>query len=107
MRSPSIRQERACIRPEISRTVTFGEFGTSNGQYFHEHLQHMQLNEASVLMTLNSISFQRRPQETVDYSRVNISTLVQAEYDKIFLFEVYNTSQLVRSIMSLLLNCYL
>ncbi|XP_065214849.1 putative alpha-1,3-mannosyl-glycoprotein 2-beta-N-acetylglucosaminyltransferase isoform X2 [Planococcus citri] len=33
MRRPEQRQNRSCIRPEISRTRTFGKIGVSNGQH--------------------------------------------------------------------------
>ena len=35
---------RACIRPEISRTVTFGDKGVSAGQFYKQHLQYIRLN---------------------------------------------------------------
>jgi len=34
MRQPVQRKGRACIRPEISRTKTFGKVGVSNGLFF-------------------------------------------------------------------------
>ena len=33
LRHPDRRHDRACIRPEVSRTYTFGEQGTSQAQY--------------------------------------------------------------------------
>eukprot|EP00927_Polykrikos_kofoidii_P012285 TRINITY_DN1528_c0_g1_i1.p1 TRINITY_DN1528_c0_g1~~TRINITY_DN1528_c0_g1_i1.p1 ORF type:complete len:554 (-),score=91.22 TRINITY_DN1528_c0_g1_i1:107-1768(-) len=48
MRRPDVRHGRHCIRPEISRTYTFGEEeGTSEGQ-FSEHLKNIQLNTENV-----------------------------------------------------------
>ena len=38
-------QYRSCIRPEISRTRTFGKKGVSHGQYFEQHLKYIVLNE--------------------------------------------------------------
>ena len=35
-------RNRTCIRPEISRTSTIGEKGVSKGQFFSDHLQHIQ-----------------------------------------------------------------
>ena len=32
LRHPNQRKNRACIRPEVSRSYTFGEKGTSNSQ---------------------------------------------------------------------------
>ena len=45
MRAPKIRKDRACIRPEVSRTKTYGKTGTSNAQYFDEHLGNIKLND--------------------------------------------------------------
>ena len=45
MRHPDQRKGRACIRPEISRTKTFGKIGVSNGLFFDKHLKFIQLNE--------------------------------------------------------------
>jgi hypothetical protein len=33
MRLPKVRKNRQCIRPEISRTYTFNQDGTSKGEY--------------------------------------------------------------------------
>ena len=44
MRLPSQRKGRACIRPEVSRTKTFGKEGASHGQFFDSHLSKMVLN---------------------------------------------------------------
>lgn len=34
IRQPAQRRERACIRPEISRTKTFGKVGVSKYEFF-------------------------------------------------------------------------
>ena len=47
MREPQQRQGRQCVRPEISRTKTFGETGSSGGQFFR-HLQRIKLNDQLV-----------------------------------------------------------
>ena len=58
---------RACIRPEISRTKTFGEKGVSAGQFYRQHLQYIVLNrhpaEFSLLnlTTLTKVSGGRLP----------------------------------------------
>jgi len=39
VRLPEQRKNRACIRPEISRSYTFGKKGVSNGQFFDKHLK--------------------------------------------------------------------
>lgn len=45
MRASHTRKGRQCLFPEISRTHTFGAVGTSNGQYYEEHLKPMILND--------------------------------------------------------------
>ncbi|EKX31954.1 hypothetical protein GUITHDRAFT_91106 [Guillardia theta CCMP2712] len=57
MREPKQRMGRACIRPQISRTVTFGKEGTSNGQFFDSHLSKMVLNSVHIAWTTKDISF--------------------------------------------------
>merc|ERR1712187_302100 len=44
MRRPDVRKGRHCIRPEVSRSYTFGEEGTSAGQFFKQHLSRIKLN---------------------------------------------------------------
>ncbi|KAF4690769.1 mannosyl (alpha-1,3-)-glycoprotein beta-1,2-N-acetylglucosaminyltransferase [Perkinsus olseni] len=44
MRRPDVRKGRHCLRPEISRSYTFGEEGQSQGQYFAAHLSRIKLN---------------------------------------------------------------
>jgi len=39
------RKGRSCIRPEVSRTKTFGKKGVSNGQFFDKHLKFIELNK--------------------------------------------------------------
>jgi alpha-1,3-mannosyl-glycoprotein beta-1,2-N-acetylglucosaminyltransferase len=48
MRQPVQRKGRACIRPEISRTKTFGKVGVSNGLFFDKHLKFIELNAMPV-----------------------------------------------------------
>lgn len=45
MRRPDVRRGRACIRPEVSRTYTFGRKGASGGQFFDKFLSKIVLNE--------------------------------------------------------------
>jgi alpha-1,3-mannosyl-glycoprotein beta-1,2-N-acetylglucosaminyltransferase len=63
MRRPDVRQNRHCIRPEISRSFTFGEEGTSSGQFFKSHLSKIKLND-----------------EPVDWAAENLQFLSSAEY---------------------------
>jgi len=48
MRRSDVRKGRHCLRPEVSRTHTFGEIGVSMGQFYHSHLKTMVLNERAV-----------------------------------------------------------
>ena len=65
MRQPAQRKNRACIRPEISRTKTFGKIGVSNGLFFDKHLKYIVLND-------NPVSF----------SQKNLNYLHKDTYDK-------------------------
>nr|CAG4641710.1 EOG090X06K9 [Eurycercus lamellatus] len=73
MRRPEQRKDRVCIRPEISRTKTFGKIGVSNGLFFDKHLKYIKLNE-----------------EPVDFVHSNLSYLMQSSYDDQYLKQVYN-----------------
>nr|SVE75135.1 EOG090X06K9 [Daphnia dolichocephala] len=73
MRRPEQRKDRACIRPEISRTRTFGKIGVSNGLFFDKHLKYIKLNEMSV-----------------DFSSKNLSHLIQSAYDADYIRNVYS-----------------
>ncbi|GAB4813763.1 hypothetical protein N2152v2_000809 [Parachlorella kessleri] len=48
MRQNATRQGRQCIRPEVCRTYNFGEFGSSEGQFFRQFLQPIVLANESV-----------------------------------------------------------
>ncbi|XP_057379393.1 alpha-1,3-mannosyl-glycoprotein 2-beta-N-acetylglucosaminyltransferase-like [Daphnia carinata] len=73
MRRPEQRKDRACIRPEISRTRTFGKIGVSNGMFFDKHLKYIKLNEMPV-----------------DFSMQNLSHMVQTAYDADYIRHVYS-----------------
>jgi alpha-1,3-mannosyl-glycoprotein beta-1,2-N-acetylglucosaminyltransferase len=45
VRNPEQRLGRHFIRPELSRTHTFGERGASGGQFYKAHLEHNAMNE--------------------------------------------------------------
>merc|ERR1719336_65708 len=57
MRLPEQRRGRACIRPEISRTMTFGKIGVSNGLFYEKHLKYIVLNNKFVPFTVMDLSF--------------------------------------------------
>jgi len=44
MRLPEQRKNRACIRPEVGRSKTFGKIGVSNGLFFDKHLKFIQVS---------------------------------------------------------------
>ncbi|XP_022909734.1 alpha-1,3-mannosyl-glycoprotein 2-beta-N-acetylglucosaminyltransferase [Onthophagus taurus] len=68
IRQPIQRKDRACIRPEISRTKTFGKIGVSNGMYFDKHLKFIKLND-----------------KFVPFTKMDLSYLLKETYDKDFL----------------------
>lgn len=74
MRLPEQRKGRSCIRPEISRTKTFGKIGVSNGLFYEKHLKYIVLNEKFVPFTVMDLSF-----------------LLKENYDKSYVGHVYST----------------
>ncbi|XP_059162682.1 alpha-1,3-mannosyl-glycoprotein 2-beta-N-acetylglucosaminyltransferase-like [Physella acuta] len=73
LRAPDQRKGRQCIRPEISRTKTFGSKGVSNGAYYTKYLQHIKLNT-----------------EFVPFTLLNLSYLEQVTYNQTFTSQVYS-----------------
>ncbi|KAJ8980158.1 hypothetical protein NQ317_014653 [Molorchus minor] len=74
MRDPLQRKGRSCIRPEISRTRTFGKVGVSNGMFFENHLKYIKLNE-----------------QFVPFTKMNLSYLIKENYDRTFVKAVYQS----------------
>jgi len=74
MRLPEQRRGRSCIRPEISRTKTFGKIGVSNGLFFEKHLKYIVLNDKFVPFTV-----------------MDLSVLEKEKYDESFVGHVYST----------------
>ncbi|XP_030375405.1 alpha-1,3-mannosyl-glycoprotein 2-beta-N-acetylglucosaminyltransferase [Scaptodrosophila lebanonensis] len=72
IRHPAQRKERACIRPEISRTRTFGKIGVSNGMFFDKYLKYIKLST-----------------DFVEFTKINMSYLLKENYDSTFLRRVY------------------
>ncbi|XP_029826896.3 alpha-1,3-mannosyl-glycoprotein 2-beta-N-acetylglucosaminyltransferase [Ixodes scapularis] len=72
IRQPEQRRDRACIRPEVSRTKTFGKIGVSNGLFFEKHLKFIQLNK-----------------KFVPFLSKDLSHLKKDNYDVAFVKEVY------------------
>ncbi|XP_077363346.1 alpha-1,3-mannosyl-glycoprotein 2-beta-N-acetylglucosaminyltransferase b [Festucalex cinctus] len=73
MRLPEQRKDRSCIRPEISRTITFGRKGVSLGQFFDQYLRYIRLNT-----------------EFVPFTKQDFSHLLKDKYDEKFIKEVYD-----------------
>ncbi|XP_062512127.1 alpha-1,3-mannosyl-glycoprotein 2-beta-N-acetylglucosaminyltransferase-like [Corticium candelabrum] len=74
MRESAQRKGRACIRPEIPRTDTFGRIGVSRGQFFDKHLKFIVLNS-----------------QPVSFNDKDMSYLMKDTYDRQFYSEVYHT----------------
>lgn len=83
MRQPVQRKGRACIRPEISRTKTFGKIGVSNGLFFDKHLKFIELSS-----------------KPVDFLSKNLTYLVKDQYDQI-LHRVLNQESPVVTLLDL------
>jgi len=64
LREPPQRRGRAFLRPEVSRTYTFGEQGVSQAQFFGRYLATVRLNE-----------------ERVDWAAQDLSYLAKQTYD--------------------------
>ncbi|CAG9794232.1 unnamed protein product [Diatraea saccharalis] len=64
LRDPENTKGRACIRPEVSRTFTFGKIGVSKGLFYDMHLKAMQLN-----------------MEYVEFTKLDLSYLLKDNYD--------------------------
>ncbi|NXS60831.1 MGAT1 acetylglucosaminyltransferase, partial [Brachypteracias leptosomus] len=76
MRQPEQRRGRSCLRPEVSRTVTFGRKGVSHGQFFDQYLKFIKLND-----------------RFVPFTRLDLSYLRKDEYDGSFLAQVYGAPE--------------
>lgn len=72
MREPAQRKDRACIRPEIPRTRTFGRIGVSHGQFYDQHLQFIKLND-----------------KFHPFTKTDLSYLVKDNYDRDFITRVH------------------
>lgn len=65
LRDPVNTHGRSCIRPEISRTYSFGKVGVSKGLFFDLHLRYIQLNL-----------------DPVDFTKLDLNYLLKENYDK-------------------------
>lgn len=74
IRQPEQRKGRACIRPEVSRTRTFGKVGVSNGLFYEKHLKYIHLND-----------------KFVPFTEKNLTYLLKDNYDASFVKAVYES----------------
>eukprot|EP00045_Choanoeca_perplexa_P008304 m.76694 g.76694 ORF g.76694 m.76694 type:complete len:497 (-) comp14441_c0_seq10:1089-2579(-) len=72
------RRGRSCIRPEVSRSRTFGKIGVSKGQFYDQYLKYIQLAETSI------------PFSTRDWSY-----LIKSNYDPKFHTAVYEKAKVI------------
>ncbi|XP_013884188.1 alpha-1,3-mannosyl-glycoprotein 2-beta-N-acetylglucosaminyltransferase a [Austrofundulus limnaeus] len=72
MRQPEQRRGRACVRPEVSRTLTFGRQGVSLGQFYDKYLRYIKLNT-----------------EFVPFTKLDLGYLKEQDYRENFQKEVY------------------
>ncbi|XP_065841920.1 alpha-1,3-mannosyl-glycoprotein 2-beta-N-acetylglucosaminyltransferase-like isoform X2 [Oscarella lobularis] len=72
MRESEQRKGRACLRPEISRTRTFGKEGVSKGQFYDNHLRYIVLSD-----------------KNVHFLKQDLTYLLKSNYDKGFVSRVY------------------
>jgi len=77
IRMPEQHKGRGCIRPEISRTYTFGEKGSSAGQFYNSFLKGIKLND-----------------QVIDFEKIDVSYLVKNEYDAQFRNVLVNATSL-------------
>ncbi|NXR76216.1 MGAT1 acetylglucosaminyltransferase, partial [Pycnonotus jocosus] len=76
MRRPEQRRGRSCVRPEVSRTVTFGRKGVSHGQFFDQYLKFIKLND-----------------RFVPFTKMDLSYLKKERYERSFLLQVYSAPE--------------
>lgn len=80
IRDPGQRKGRACIRPEVSRTRTFGKVGVSNGLFFEKHLKFIKLNDKPVQFSSMDLNYLHKDVYDIDYiKKVYDSPIVSYE----------------------------
>uniref|UniRef100_A0A3P9CP95 Alpha-1,3-mannosyl-glycoprotein 2-beta-N-acetylglucosaminyltransferase n=1 Tax=Maylandia zebra TaxID=106582 RepID=A0A3P9CP95_9CICH len=79
MRQPEQRNGRSCIRPEISRTITFGRKGVSLGQFFDQYLRYIKLNTEFVPFTKLDLSYLLKEKYEEKFKEVYSAPLVKIE----------------------------
>lgn len=61
LRHPNQVQGRAFLRPELSRTHTFGELGASGGQFYKQHLENNVMNEQPFDWEVQDLAYLHKP----------------------------------------------
>lgn len=79
MRRPDVRKGRHCIRPEVSRSFTFGSQGTSSGMFYGQHLSKIILNS-----------------DVVDWASENLAYLQSAEAFDSHMLRILSEAKLVK-----------
>ncbi|XP_069775442.1 LOW QUALITY PROTEIN: alpha-1,3-mannosyl-glycoprotein 2-beta-N-acetylglucosaminyltransferase-like [Narcine bancroftii] len=69
MRRPEQRRGRSCVRPEVSRTITFGRRGVSNGQFYDQHLRYIKLSDAFVPFSRHDLGYLHRERYDAEFGR--------------------------------------
>lgn len=82
IRQPEQRKERACIRPEVSRTHTFGKIGVSNGMYYDKHLKFIHLNDKFVPFTKFNLTYLLKENYDVEYVKL-VYSLPTVTYEEL------------------------
>ena len=57
VRAPQQNRNRVCIRPEISRTLSWGAVGTSDGMFYDKFIKYIALNDEHVRFTTMDLSY--------------------------------------------------
>lgn len=70
LREPAQRQGRNILRPEVSRSRTFGEKGVSRAQFFHKYLGNIHLNTAPAQWGSADLSYLDKAQWDSDLAAV-------------------------------------
>ncbi|KAM9310176.1 alpha-1,3-mannosyl-glycoprotein 2-beta-N-acetylglucosaminyltransferase a [Pholidichthys leucotaenia] len=76
IRQPEQRHGRACVRPEVSRTLTFGRQGVSLGQFYDKYLRYIKLNSEFVPFTKLDLSYLKEPTYREDFMKAVYSAPV-------------------------------
>ncbi|XP_076033923.1 alpha-1,3-mannosyl-glycoprotein 2-beta-N-acetylglucosaminyltransferase [Oratosquilla oratoria] len=70
MRMEEQRKGRACIRPELSRTRTFGKKGVSNGLFYEKYLKYIHLNTVYVPFTEKDLTYLIKDKYDPEFERM-------------------------------------